>query len=175
MSMGNNIILCGFMGTGKTTTGKIVAARLGWRFSDTDSLIEARVGRSVPQIFAEDGEAFFRRWESCICEQLTTSAHEVIATGGGTVVNPANRDALNRAGLVICLDAPAGEIVARLSSMTDRPLLAGADPQRRIADLLASRAEAYAVLPHHINTSGLTPEAVAGEILALWEQYHAGA
>jgi shikimate kinase len=173
----NNIILCGFMGTGKTTVGKIVAARLGWEFSDTDSVIEGWLGRSIKQIFAEDGEAVLRYWENRYCEEMIRLHNQVIATGGGIVVNPANREAMSRAGLVICLDAPAEEIAARLSGMemgiTDRPLLAGADPTKRIADLLASRAEAYAALPFHVNTGGLTPEAVAGAILALWEQHHA--
>jgi shikimate kinase len=172
MNTPENIILCGFMGTGKTTVGRIVAARLGWRFWDTDSLIEAQLGRPISQIFAEDGETFFRRWESSICQELAWGRHEVIGTGGGIVLNPANREALNRAGLVICLDAPADAIAARLAGMTDRPLLAGPDPAKRIAELLAARAEAYSALPHHIGTAGRSPEAVAEAILALWGQQH---
>jgi shikimate kinase len=174
MSTPENIILCGFMGTGKTTVGELLAERLGWRFVDTDSLIETRLGgRPISQIFAEEGEAFFRRWESRICEELVRSKHEVIATGGGLVLNPANRAALNRAGMVVCLEAPADEIVARLHGATDRPLLAGADPLARIRELLATRAEAYSSLPYHIDTAGCSPEQVARQVLALWRKYRA--
>jgi shikimate kinase len=175
MNTPENIVLCGFMGTGKTTVGRIVAARLGWRFWDTDALLEAQLGRPISQIFAEDGEAFFRRRESTMCQELAWRRHEVIGTGGGIVLDPANREALNQAGLAICLDAPADEIAARLAGVTDRPLLAGPDPAKRIAELLAARAEAYGALPHHINTAGRSPEEVAGAILALWEQHHAPA
>ncbi len=174
MTIPENIILCGFMGTGKTTVGKLVAARLGWRFVDTDNLIEARLGgRPVSRIFAEDGEAVFRQWESRICEDLARSEHDVIATGGGVVLNPANREALSRAGMVVCLEAPAEEIVARLAGVTDRPLLAGADPHARVGELLAVRAEAYGALPSHVNTSGCSPEQVAGTIITLWSKYRA--
>src|SRR5689334_5573582 len=129
MSTPENIILCGFMGTGKTTVGTVIAAQLGWRFVDMDRLLEAQLGgRTISQIFAEDGEPFFRMWESRICEEMAWSNHEVIATGGGAVLNPANREALNRAGMVVCLEASPDEIVARLDGATDRPLLAGADP-----------------------------------------------
>ena len=171
MNTPENIILCGFMGTGKTTVGRIVAAMLGWRFWDTDAQIEAQLGRPISQIFAEDGEAYFRRWESAICQELARRRHEVIGAGGGIVLNPANREALSRAGLVICLDAPADEIAARLAGMTDRPLLAGPDPAKRIAELLAARAEAYGALSHHIDTAGCSPEEVAEAILALWGRH----
>jgi shikimate kinase len=169
MSIPENIILCGFMGTGKSTVGRLIADRLGWRFVDTDQLIEAQVGRTVSQIFAGDGEAFFRQWESRICRELIGARHEVIATGGGIVLDPANREALNRAGLVVCLDAPATEIVARLAGAVDRPLLAGADPVARVTELLAARAGAYGAIRNHVDTAGKTPQEVAMRIVALWE------
>jgi shikimate kinase len=169
MSIPENIILCGFMGTGKSTVGRLIADRLGWRFVDTDQLIEARVGRTVSQIFAQNGEAFFRQWESRICQELIEARHTVIATGGGIVLAPPNREALNRAGLVVCLDAPATEIVARLHGATDRPLLAGADPVARVTELLAARAGAYSAIRCHVDTAGKTPQEVASRIVALWE------
>jgi shikimate kinase len=172
MSTPENIILCGFMGTGKTTVGKLLAAQLGWRFVDTDDLIAAQLGgRSIKQIFAEDGEPFFRMWESRICDELAWSSRHVIATGGGAVLNPANRDALNRAGMVVCLEASPDEIVTRLAGVTDRPLLTGADPRVRVRELLAARAGAYGALPFHVNTSGCSPEEVSGRIITLWGQY----
>ncbi len=167
-----NIILCGFMGTGKTTVAQLIATRLGWRFADTDHVIELRQGRSVREIFAEEGEAFFRRQESALCLELGTWRRTVIATGGGIVLSPDNRAALERAGMVICLEAPPEELVLRLSrTLPDRPLLAGAvDPAQRIRELLAERAAAYAAVPYHIDTAGCTPRAVADAALELWNQ-----
>ena len=172
MNRPENIILCGFMGTGKSTVGRLIAERLGWRFVDTDQLIEERAGRTVKDIFAQDGEAVFRQWESRICQELAALQKTVIATGGGIVLNPDNRDALARAGLVVCLDAPASEIVARLAGVTDRPLLAGADPVTRVAELLAARASAYGALEHHVATAGKTPQEVAALVMAVWEAEH---
>jgi shikimate kinase len=172
MNTAANIILCGFMGTGKTTVGQIIAARLGWSFVDTDALIESRQGRSVQVIFAQEGEGPFRQLEHALCEELIGWRRTVIATGGGIVIDPVNRANLARAGLVICLEAPADEIMRRLADQTDRPLLAGADPAQRIADLLARRAEAYRALPNRVNTAGLAPERVAERIIDLWEQFN---
>ena len=176
MSRGNltmitpdNIILCGFMGTGKTTVGKIVASRLNWRFVDTDHLIERKQGRTISAIFAEDGEAAFRKLESEMVATLRHVRCMVIATGGGILLNPDNRDSLQRSGLVICLDAPADEIVARLAAYTDRPLLSSPNPKERVAELLAVRDSAYAAIQHHVNTSGRTPEQIAEAVLSLRE------
>lgn len=165
-----NIILCGFMGTGKTTIGQIIAGRLGWPFVDTDQVIEERQGKTIHTIFAEQGEPFFRRLESDLCVELADWQQTVIATGGGTVVNPENRAALQRAGLVVCLDAPAEAIAARLAGVTDRPMLAGNDPVARIRDLLTLRTAAYGAIPCHVDTAGRTPEAIADEVIQLWAQ-----
>src|SRR5689334_9620798 len=165
----DNIILCGFMGTGKTTVGKIVAARLHWRFADTDQLIERKQGRTISQIFSNDGEAAFRKLESAVAGTLRYLRSMVIATGGGILLKPDNRDALQRAGLVVCLDAPADEIIARLAHHTDRPLLASANPAVRVAELLAARESAYAAIQHHVDTTGKSPEQIAEAVLALRE------
>jgi shikimate kinase len=165
----DNVILCGFMGTGKTTVGKIVASRLKWRFADTDHLIERKQGRTISAIFAEDGEPAFRKLESEMVATLRHVRCMVIATGGGILLNPDNRDALQRSGLVICLDAPAEEIVARLAAHTDRPLLAAPDPKSRVAELMAARTAAYAAIKHHVNTAGKTPEQIAQAVLSLRE------
>ena len=163
-----NIILCGFMGTGKTTVGKIVAARLGWQVLDTDHIIEEQVGHPISKIFAVHGESAFRQMEADVCERLALVKHKVIATGGGIVLREDNREALVDVGLVVCLDAPAEIISARLSSATDRPLIAGADPTQRIAELLSVRAPAYAALPYHVNVASGTPQEIAEEIVVLW-------
>jgi shikimate kinase len=174
MNSPENIILCGFMGTGKTTVGRLVAAQLGWQFEDLDHIIETRQGKPIREIFAEQGEAAFRRLEADLCAELVNWRQHVIATGGGAVVDPANRASLQRAGLVICLDAPAEEIVARLAGMpagvTDRPMLSGADPVQRVRELLAKRSGAYNAIPYHIDTAGCSPEGTAEAIIALWRE-----
>lgn len=163
-----NIILCGFMGTGKTTVGRLIAAQLGWRFVDTDRLIEQRTGQSVAAIFAEQGEAAFRARERQLCREIGGWRRMVVATGGGIVLDPANREALIMAGLAVCLDAPVEEIARRLEHSRARPLLAGPDRLARIRDLLAARAEAYAALPYRVNVAGREAREVAGEIILLW-------
>jgi shikimate kinase len=170
MSTPENIILCGIMGTGKTTVGKIIAGRLDWRFVDTDAVIERRQKKTIAAIFADEGEPAFRRLESALCAELIGWRRTVIATGGGIVLKPENREALCRAGMVVCLEAPAEVLAARLAGATDRPLLAGANPAARIAELIAVRASAYAALPIHVSTTGHNPHEVAEQIIALWKE-----
>lgn len=167
-----NIILCGFMGTGKSTVGQLLASRMGWRFVDTDKLIESRHGKSIPQIFAQEGEPAFRALEHALCEEIGTWKQTVISTGGGIVVDPENRAALINAGLVVCLDAPPDEIAKRLlaADQPERPMLAGGDPAQRIAELMATREVAYHALPHRINTVGITPNHIADQIVNLWKR-----
>lgn len=167
---GDNIILCGFMGTGKSTIGRIVAARLGWEFADTDTLIEEQQGYTVREIFEQQGEAVFRQLETDLCAAMSTWQENVIATGGGIVLRQENRDHLQRAGLVICLEAPAEEIYRRLQHATNRPLLQSDDPLQRIRELLAERAEAYGALPLHIGTVGMRPGETASMIIRLWKE-----
>ena len=135
-----NIILTGFMGTGKTAVGREVAARLGRPFVDLDDLIVQRAGKSIPEIFAQDGEPAFRALEAAICGEMAAPAGLVIATGGGAVVNPANREALAAGGTVICLEADLDTILQRVGRGDDRPMLAGPDRVARIRELLAARA-----------------------------------
>ena len=163
-----NFILTGFMGTGKSTVGRLLAARLGWPFVDTDTRIEALAGQSIPAIFANQGEPAFRRLERTVIQTLAAASGHVIATGGGTLLDADNRAALLDNGLVVCLDADPERLAARLAAAQDRPLLHGADPAARIRALLAERAPLYAALPHHVETTHLSPEAVVEEILALW-------
>jgi shikimate kinase len=158
------------MGTGKTTIGRIIAARLGWQFADTDALIEQRQGKSIRDIFAQDGEEAFRQLETELCRELVDWQEHAIATGGGIVLRAENRALLQRAGLVVCLEAPAEEIYRRLQHATNRPLLQADDPQQRIRDLLAERAEAYGALPLHIGTIGMRPGETASMIIRLWHE-----
>jgi len=164
--MSGNIVLTGFMGTGKSTVGRRLAARLGWRFVDTDALIEERAGKSVAAIFKDQGEAAFRQMETALAKELAGEKNLVIATGGKFMLAAENARAL-AASCVFCLTAAPEEILARV--MADgpalRPLLAGDDPEGKIRRLLAEREAGYACFPA-IDTSGKTPDAIASEIIA---------
>lgn len=116
-----NLVLTGFMGSGKTTVGRLVAQRLGWDFVDTDALIEARAGRTIPAIFAESGEARFRALEAAAVRDVAGGDRQVIATGGGAVLDPQNLLALRMSGAVVHLKA-SPELLWRRTSGSDRPL-----------------------------------------------------
>ena len=162
-----NIVLTGFMGTGKTTVGQAIAQRLGRPFVDMDSVIEQAAGRPIPRIFAEDGEARFRHLEAALCEKLGEQSGLVIATGGGALVDPVSRGRLIGSGAVICLGCHPNEIVRRLEGTGGRPLLDVDNPPAEIERLLDLRRDAYAAIPWHIDTTGLLPETVIAEVLAL--------
>jgi len=162
-----NIVITGFMGTGKTAVGQEVARRLGRPFVDVDAEIEARAGRPIPRVFAEDGEAAFRRMEAALCAELSARQGLVIATGGGALVDPANRARMMESGTVVCLTCAPDEILRRVSSNPDRPLLDVADPHAEIVRLLEVRREAYAAIPWQIDTTGLSIEEVAGRVVPL--------
>jgi shikimate kinase/3-dehydroquinate synthase len=162
-----NIVLTGFMGTGKSSVGQEVADRLGRPFLDLDDLIVARAGKPIAQIFAHDGEAAFRALEDQACEKLREASAQVIAAGGGAVLNPANREALAAGGTVICLEAGPDIIARRLAGGDGRPLLSGGSRQARIAELLAQRAQAYAALPYHLDTSTLTIVQAAERVMGI--------
>lgn len=168
--MWQNIILTGFMGSGKTTVGPLLAERLGYRFVDTDKVIETRSGRSIPTIFAELGEAAFRQMEREVALELAGWAGLVIATGGRMMLDPVNAAELGRNGRIFCLTAAPEEILARLSADNgrERPLLAGPHPAQRITNLLAERQAGYAQF-EQIATDGKRPEEVVDWLIELIE------
>lgn len=163
-----NIILTGFMGTGKSTVGQEVARQLDWPFVDMDTLIEARQEMPIRRIFETRGEAHFRRLESDLCRELAARRRYVIATGGGALVNPANLEAISTGNLVICLDCRPEVLWRRLSAGSARPLLDAADRRERILSLLKARQPAYARIPRHIDVSDRPATAIAAEIIALF-------
>lgn len=163
-----NIVLTGFMGTGKSTIGKQVARELGYRFIDMDSLLEIRQGCSIRTIFAAEGEAYFRNLESELCRELAMWRGYVIATGGGALVNEDNRLTFEKANLVICLDCNPEALWERLSSAENRPMLDGDDPKARLFELLAARRPAYDQITHHVDTSWRPVEEVVADISRLW-------
>ena len=163
----SNIILTGFMGTGKSNIGRKVAARLRRPFVDLDDVIAQRAGKTIPAIFAEGGEPAFRALEAAVCAELAAPAGRVIATGGGAMVNPANREALAAGGTLICLEAAPEAILRRVSRGDERPMLAGGEPLARIRELLAQRASAYAAVPHHLDTTHLSVPAAAERVMGI--------
>lgn len=160
-----NIILTGFMGTGKTAVGRRLAKRLGWRFTDVDELIETSAGLSIPEIFSKRGEAVFRRLERRHISRLSRGHHQVIATGGGAFVDPQNAQRLKACGTVVCLAAQPRVIASRLGRrLASRPLLRGPDPLGRIKTLLAARAKGYAQADLTIATDELTVDQVVERV-----------
>ncbi len=154
-----NIIITGFMGTGKTTVGKLLATQLGYDFVDTDELIVARSGQTVEEIFQEKGEAAFRKMEAAVARELAGKEGLVISTGGRTMLDPTNAAALSKSGRVFCLVARPEEIMERLARDPEirRPLLDGPDPIARIVEIMREREKGYARFPQLV-TSGKSPE-----------------
>ena len=160
-----SIILTGFMGTGKTSVGREVARRLNRPFVDMDVEIEARAGKPISTIFAEEGESAFRQMEAQLCRELARAQGKVIATGGGALVDPENRRRMMASGPVFCLTCSTDEISRRLAQARDRPLLEAGDRQNEIARLLAQRYEAYAAIPRQIDTTLLSTDEVATQVI----------
>lgn len=161
-----NVVLTGFMGTGKTTVGRALADRLGREFVDTDRLIEERYG-PIPTIFAEHGEGAFRRYEREVASELADRRRLVIATGGRMMIDAANAQRLGATGDVVCLVASLDTILGRVDvdgAGATRPLLRGDDVRTRVADLLAERTEAYRAFLQ-VDTDGRTPDEVAVAIV----------
>ncbi len=154
------------MGVGKSTIGRLVAAKLGCKFVDMDTLIEQREGRSIPQIFAEAGEAYFRRLEAGLCRELARQQNLIIATGGGALVSEENLRVMETGGLVICLDCASAVLWERIGHSDDRPMLADRDEGRlaRLSALLEQRGPAYARIQHHLDVTHLTPTQAARRV-----------
>jgi shikimate kinase len=156
------------MGTGKTTVGRLLAAELGFEFVDMDHVLEARAGKTITRIFAEDGEPAFRAMERALSHELAQRQGLVVGTGGGVVLNPDNLRDFSATGLVVCLTAPPEVIFERTNQETHRPLLEQQDRLGRIRDLLEKRRALYAAIPHQFDTTALSPAQLARQILALY-------
>ena len=175
-----NILLVGFMASGKTETGKALARITGWPLVDADAQIVARAGRPIDEIFRQEGEPAFRVLEAETVRELCAGSGRIIAAGGGAFTVPENRERMLAGGIVICLSARPETIHRRITEPTShgknqgeskdqpvRPLLAGDNPLARIRELLTQRAPAYAQAHFTVETDVLTPERVARRILEL--------
>jgi shikimate kinase len=165
------VILTGFMATGKTEVGRRLARILGRPFLDIDGLVEASAGRKVADIFAAEGEVRFRELERAAVAEACQVPDAVVATGGGTLLDPENRRRLAAAGPIVCLAAAPEDIARRVGRASSRPLLAHAngagDRLARIRSLLAERAPVYALATHTVDTGGLAVDEVVERVRAL--------
>lgn len=161
----SNIALIGFMGTGKSSVGRLVADALHFTFLDTDAVIEARAGKPITEIFAQAGEPAFRQLECGLVEELTRRERTVISTGGGLPVNPSNLASLKTHALVICLWASPEKIFERVRHQTHRPLLNNPDPLEKIRELLAAREPSYHQADVMVNTEMRSIKEVAHQVI----------
>ncbi len=153
-----NVALIGFMGTGKSLLGRMLAQRWGWRFVDTDTLVEQKVGCSVARIFERFGEEYFRQRETEVLRSLESLRHLVIATGGGVPTRSENVSSLRRHAVIVLLTAKPDVILQRVQPIATRPKLASAsDPLAEIRRLLKEREEAYGCADLRLDTSNLSP------------------
>jgi shikimate kinase len=164
-----NLALIGFMGTGKSSVGRLAAEHLHFTFVDTDDIIENEVGRSVADIFSRQGEAAFRKYEQDVVNALRTRRDMVIAAGGGLGANPANLASLKSHALVVCLWASPETIWERVREQTHRPLLQTADPLAKIREILEQRGPVYRQADVLIHTGFRTPREVVQLVL---HQFH---
>lgn len=160
-----NLALVGFMGTGKSSVGRLAAEALRFSFVDTDELVEAQSGLSVEQIFEQQGEPAFRQLEKQVVESLGQRQKTVIAAGGGLVIDPANLASLKTHALVVCLWASPEMIWERVRAQTHRPLLKTGDPLAKIRELFARRDPLYRQADVLIQTCYRSPEKVAQQVL----------
>lgn len=171
--MKTNIALIGFMGTGKTAVGRMLAKKLGKEFIELDTLVEEKAGKSIPDIFEQDGEIVFREYEIETIKEIADRENAVIACGGGIVLNKINVDRLREKGVTVCLTASPEVILRRTSgNKNDRPLLAVSDRARQIEELLDFRQPFYERSADIIiDTSSLNVGKVAERIIEKLKEY----
>jgi shikimate kinase len=162
-----NIYLVGFMGTGKTAVGKELARKKKWQFIDLDELIELREKRRISEIFAQEGEPYFRRIEKKVLKEVSKEEKFVVACGGGIVIDKDNIRIMKETGIIICLAASTDVILKRISGYTHRPLLNVSNPKKQMELLLKLRAPYYARADKTIDTSRILIKEVVDKILKL--------
>jgi len=167
--MKTSIALIGFMGTGKTVVGRLLAEKLGKEFIELDALIEKKAGKSIPEIFRQDGEIRFRELEIDTAREVADKENAVIACGGGIVLNKINIDRLKTTCAIVCLTASPAVILKRTSGDKDgRPLLAVTERALQIKELMKFRRPFYERAAEiTVNTSGMNPDSVAGRIIEI--------
>ena len=171
-----NIILVGFMGSGKSSIGRELHHNLGYELIDTDHVIEKQIGKPIPEIFEQEGEKAFRQYETALLEQLkqNQTTRHIISTGGGMVCSPQNRILLRELGFVVWLQCSSQAILERTSQNKNRPLLQCEDPMNAIQTLLSERSPFYHETAHmEVNTTGLSMDEISCGILESARYYYA--
>ncbi|MEI8389653.1 MAG: shikimate kinase [bacterium] len=166
--MPKNIVLIGLMGSGKTTIGRKLAEKLNMKFADTDELIIQKAQKSIKLIFAENGEAFFRKLESEAIEEVSSQENIVVSTGGGAVLIEENIHNLKKNGILFHLYAPADELFKRIKDDNERPLINTENPVETLKIIQERRKIFYNQADFKINTCEKTPEETANEIINLF-------
>ncbi len=165
--MKSNIVLCGFMGCGKSTVGKLLAEKLGFEFCDSDAVIEQREGTAISQIFNLKGEGYFRALESNVIRELSSKSGLVIATGGGAVLNSENAEMLRNSGVVVFLDVSPETVLKRLEGDKTRPLLMRDDKESAVRQLIETRRPFYTAAAHITVDAEDSPQNITEKILEL--------
>jgi shikimate kinase len=164
-----NLSLIGFMGAGKSSVGRLAADLLHFTFLDTDDVIQARAGKSIRELFDQEGEPVFRQWEKRIVQELATRQKTIISTGGGLPADAANLASLQTHSLVICLWASPEKILERVQGQSHRPMLDNPDPLAKIRELLALRSPFYKQADVLVNTEMRSLREVAIQVV---HQFH---
>lgn len=160
----NNIFLIGFMGTGKTSVGRILAKSLEMSFVDLDVEIEKELGMTIPEIFSTHGEDFFRDAESEALRSVAQRERQAIATGGGVVLREENWEVMGKKGVTIYLKAPAEVLYKRVKNNTSRPLLQVENPLEKVQELLSKRISLYEKADLIVDTEHISPQEAVREI-----------
>lgn len=161
----SNLVLVGFMGSGKSSVGRLAARTLGFPFVDTDQIVVERAGRPISDIFQTEGEAAFRALETEAIESLANKTRHVISTGGGAVLSGHNRRLLRALGFVVCLTASEDTLFERVSRNSKRPLLQTENPRATLSQLIRDRGALYREVAHHTLDTTLLPQTAAVEAL----------
>ncbi len=162
-----NIVLVGFMGTGKTVVARRLAEKLGREFLELDAIIEKREGMSIKEIFEKKGEPYFRKLEKEVVKASSQKQGLVISAGGGAIIDEENFNTLKPNSIIICLQASPDTIMQRTKGNVCRPLLNVPDPKKRIQELLAQRAPYYKKADHCVSTDNLTIDQVVDNVSKL--------
>ena len=165
-----NLYLVGFMGTGKSTVGRAVAHKLGFHMVDSDHEIERQQKKTIPEIFAQEGEAAFRAMERAFIESGHTGERTVVSCGGGLVVQPGMLGMLQSRGVVVCLHASVETILARTSRQQNRPLLVAENPEERIRTLYAAREPVYRRAGTMVLTDSRPLGDIAAHVVRIWQR-----
>lgn len=166
--MNRNIILTGFMGTGKTTVGKQLSEMTGWSFYDTDTMIEQLTGSSISDIFSRKGEKYFRALEHEVLKKVLSGTERIISTGGGIVLNPENIRLMRNCGTTFALISDIETLWTRLGGAKDRPLLQCDNPKEKLEVLYRQREPLYRTADFTVETTNeKSPSDIAFEILKM--------